>query len=159
MLEYADLFMTIGCVYSLSFYIPFYAAIFLPKAPTWFRILWGGMTTLIFTITLMQSPLKKIFAQDPVFLIAFFLGIACIIGMICCIKIMSKRSAYGNEILGKIKGFKRFLETAEKERLETMVLQDPTYFYDMLPYVYVFGISDTWFEKFETIPMQAPDWY
>ena len=31
-------------------------------------------------------------------------------------------------MLGKLKGFRNFLETAEKDKLETMVMQDPTYF-------------------------------
>ena len=72
---------------------------------------------------------------------------------------MPKRTPYGNEILGKIRGFKRFLETAEKEKLEAMVMENPTYFYDILPYTYVLGISDKWISQFETIALQAPDWY
>ena len=38
-------------------------------------------------------------------------------------------------------------------------MQDPTYFYDILPYTYVLGVSDTWIKKFETISLQAPSWY
>lgn len=38
-------------------------------------------------------------------------------------------------------------------------MQEPTYFYDILPYTYVLGISDKWIEKFETISLQAPTWY
>ena len=62
-------------------------------------------------------------------------------------------------MLGKIRGFKNFLETAEKERLESMVMQDPTYFYNILPYTYVLGVSDKWIKKFESISLQAPYWY
>ena len=40
-----------------------------------------------------------------------------------------------------------------------MVEQDPTYFYDILPFTYVLGVSDKWIKKFETISMQAPSWY
>ena len=72
---------------------------------------------------------------------------------------MSKRTAYGIEILGKIKGFKNFLETAEKEKLEALVLDDPKYFYNILPYTYVLDISDKWIKKFETIGINEPDWY
>ena len=72
---------------------------------------------------------------------------------------MPKRTQYGNEMLGKLKGFKNFLETAEKEKLEAMVMQDPTYFYNILPYTYVLDVSDKWIKKFETISMQAPSWY
>ena len=38
-------------------------------------------------------------------------------------------------------------------------MQNPQYFYDILPYAYVLGISDKWIKKFETINLQAPNWY
>ena len=75
------------------------------------------------------------------------------------LKHITKRTPYGLEILGKIKGFKNYLETAEKDKLEAMVIQNPNYFYDILPYTYVLGISDKWIKKFETITMQSPNWY
>ena len=87
------------------------------------------------------------------------LSLICVLGMILCIKYLPKRTPYGNEMLGRIIGFRNFLETAEKDKLESMVMQDPTYFYNILPYTYVLGISNKWVEKFETITMQAPSWY
>ena len=83
----------------------------------------------------------------------------CVLGLAICLKYLPKRTPYGNEILGKLKGFKNFLETAEKDKLEAMVMQNPTYFYDILPYTYVLGVSDKWIKKFETISLQAPSWY
>ena len=38
-------------------------------------------------------------------------------------------------------------------------MENPNYFYDILPYTYVLGVSDKWIKKFETITMQAPNWY
>ena len=72
---------------------------------------------------------------------------------------MSKRTEYGTEILGKILGFRNFLETAEKERLEMLVTENPQYFYDILPYTYVLDISKKWMQKFESIAVEPPDWY
>ena len=72
---------------------------------------------------------------------------------------MEKRTPYGNEMLGKLSGFKKFLETAEKDRLELMVQEHPQYFYDILPYTYIFGISDKWIKKFESIAVEPPNWY
>lgn len=72
---------------------------------------------------------------------------------------MSKRTEYGTVMLGRIRGFKNFLETAEKERLEMMVAENPQYFYEILPYTYVLGISDKWMKKFESIAMEPPTWY
>ena len=97
--------------------------------------------------------------QDITYLIGYITGIICVIGMIICLVYLPKRTKYGNEMLGKLKGFKNFLETAEKEKLEAMVLDNPNYFYDILPFTYVLGVSDKWIKKFETISLQAPTWY
>ena len=40
-----------------------------------------------------------------------------------------------------------------------MVLKEPTYFYDILPYTYVLGVSKKWISKFESINLMAPTWY
>lgn len=62
-------------------------------------------------------------------------------------------------MLGRINGFKNFLESAEKEKLEELVNDNPEYFYNILPYAYVLGVSDKWMKKFEGITMEAPHWY
>lgn len=87
------------------------------------------------------------------------MGMCCCVGMMVCIIFMPKRTPYAREMLGKIIGFKTFLETAEKDKLEAMVVTHPTYFYDILPYTYVLGISDKWIKKFEEIAIMEPTWY
>lgn len=74
---------------------------------------------------------------------------------------MPKRTEYGTEMLGKIKGFRNFLETAEKDKLEKLVKDDPKYFYNILPYTYSLGVSKVWMDKFETMAIQTPPpaWY
>ena len=120
-----------------------------------FGLVWGlGFGGIPWALMVLPS-LK----QDPAYLIGYIIGLACVLGMVICLRYLPKRTAYGNEILGKLKGFKNFLETAEKDQLEAMVMQDPTYFYNILPYTYVLGVSDKWIKKFETISMMAPTWY
>lgn len=158
-LEYGGISEVGTTLFLTLFYIPFYAVMFAKKIPTLFRLFWGGFTifhSLMFFITL---PITEAIIDNKIYLFGFLFGIACIAGMIFLFKVMPKRTSYGNEILGRIKGFKNFLETAEKEKLEAMVMENPTYFYDILPYTYVLGISDKWIEKFETIGLQSPDWY
>lgn len=72
---------------------------------------------------------------------------------------MDKRTTRGNEWLGEILGLKDFIETAEKERLEALVNDNPQYFYDVLPYAYVLGISDVWAKKFADIVIENAKWY
>ena len=74
-------------------------------------------------------------------------------------KHIKKRTVYGNELLGKIKGFKTFLEIAEKPKLEALVNENPEYFYNILPFTFVLGVSDKWIKKFETIALHEPKWY
>lgn len=141
------------------FYVPFYAVGLSGGMPKVFRIFWLGFTIFHSSIFFSTMPIMSAIKEESIFLIGFLFGVACIIGMIVCLKAMPKRTKYGNEILGKIKGFKTFLETAEKEKLEAMVMQEPSYFYDILPFTYVLGVSEKWINKFETISLQAPDWY
>lgn len=70
---------------------------------------------------------------------------------------MTKKNTYGEQISAKIKGFRNFLETAEKEKIEMLVEENPNYFYDILPYAYVLGVSKKWIEKFENIPIPNRD--
>ncbi len=97
--------------------------------------------------------------EEPIYLVMNILGLVCMAVIMVFIKLMPKRTKYGNEMLGKIRGFKNFLEIAEKEQLEELVTENPEYFYHILPYTYALGISDVWMQQFETIAMQAPSWY
>lgn len=97
--------------------------------------------------------------DNIIYLITYIIGIICIAVIFLFLKIMHKRTPFGNEMLGKLKGFKRFLETAEKPQLESLVTQNPEYFYNILPYTYALGVSDVWISEFETIALQAPNWY
>ena len=72
---------------------------------------------------------------------------------------MDKRTDLGTSYLGKIIGLKHFIEVAEKDRLEMLVHDDPTYFYKILPYAYVLNVSDVWSKKFESIAIEQPSWY
>lgn len=145
----------IACV----IYLPFFAVGIFSKMPLFIRIFWLGFTIFHSSLFFISLPIIDAIRANSIYLVGFIVGVLCVIGMIILLKLMPKRTEYGNEILGKIRGFKTFLETAEKDRLEAMVMQDPSYFYDILPYTYVLGVSDKWIKKFESISLQAPSWY
>ena len=96
---------------------------------------------------------------DVVYLIGFILCMVCTYLIYFFYVIVIKRTEYGTKILGEINGFKKFLETAEKDKLESLVHDDPAYFYNILPYAYVLGVSDAWIKQFEGIAIAPPDWY
>lgn len=91
--------------------------------------------------------------------IAYFIAVAASFIAMFFNCYLSKRTPYGTEMLGRIRGFKNFLETAEKERLEALVMENPQYFYEILPYTYVLKVSDKWMKKFESITVEPPTWY
>ena len=70
-----------------------------------------------------------------------------------------KRTKEYNEILGEILGFRNFILVAEKDRLEALVKENPEYYYDILPYANVLGVTDILQEKFKNIPLSMPYWY
>lgn len=97
--------------------------------------------------------------EEQVNLIAFIIGLICIAVIFMFMKLMPKRTELGTEMLGKIKGFRRFLKTAEKSQLEKLVSENPEYFYNILPYTYALDVSDVWINQFETIALKKPEWY
>ncbi|MCH5165927.1 MAG: DUF2207 domain-containing protein [Clostridiales bacterium] len=69
------------------------------------------------------------------------------------------RTPYYDEQLNSILGFRNFLRDAEKDRLEALLADDPQYYYDILPYANVLGVSDIWSNKFKDIALAPPTYY
>lgn len=157
-IEVGDMSTVIMVLFIFSFYAMFLLAGMMFKRLS-FTIVWTIMMLITFLPVFITLPFFEFLQTEPIFLIGFIVGILSFIGIIVFFKLMPKRTDYGIEMLGKIKGFKNFLETAEKDKLEAMVEQNPTYFYDILPYTYVLGISDKWIKKFESIATEPPTWY
>ncbi len=117
-----------------------------------FGFVFGILFALIFVFAFggsagEVSSLKLFAAAMSTVVCAFFLGI------------MSKRTEYGDKILEKILGFQEFIDTAEKDRLEMMFEQNPSYFYNILPYAMVMGLSSKWAKHFEGMSLEPPNWY
>jgi uncharacterized membrane protein len=84
--------------------------------------------------------------------------LASVISLIFTMR-MKQRTKKSSELLGKILGFKEFIRTAELDRIKRLVDETPDYFYNVLPYAYVFGLTDKWAKKFEEIAVEPPNWY
>ena len=68
-------------------------------------------------------------------------------------------SNYFKSVAPELLGFKDFVEKAEVPQLERLSMENPSYYYDVIPYAMVFGLSEMWTKKFSTIPLAQPDWY
>lgn len=66
---------------------------------------------------------------------------------------------YRAQVLGELEGLREFIETAELPRLKMLVDENPQYFYDILPYAMVFGLTSKWVKLFESIKVENPEWY
>lgn len=60
--------------------------------------------------------------------------------------------------LNDIVGFKQFITLAEKDQLEMMLEEDPQFYYHILPYAQVLGVSDKWEDKFKALTVEPPSW-
>ena len=119
--------------------------------PEQFIILWASLVG--------GMPLIMIFAMSGFnFSPSVITGLVCLIITGICFYQLPKRSRYGNQVFGQLLGFKKFIEVAEKPRLMAMLNENPSYFYDVLPFAYVLDVSDKWIKQFEGI-VQNPDWY
>ena len=68
-------------------------------------------------------------------------------------------SEKGRNWTGEILGFRRFIKNAELDRIKALVEDNPSYFYDVLPYAYVFNLTDKWAKHFEGLAVEPPNWY
>lgn len=120
-----------------------------------FLIIWS----ILFGLSSIISSLVTLAHTAPFFLQMLVFSILCSFGMAIFRYLVPKRTPYGTEMLGRIRGFKHFLEIADKDRLEMLVAENPSYFYDILPYTYVLEVSDKWIDKFEDIAIEPAHWY
>lgn len=105
-------------------------------------------TVAIYEPQNMLTPLPIFFAIIVEgFVITFFIS-----AVIC-------DTDYRKSQMSLLLGFKEFIRSAEMPMLKAMVDENPSYFYDVLPYAMVFGLSDKWQKQFESINIQPPTWY
>ena len=94
---------------------------------------------------------------DPLGTTFFALALVAVGGVL--VTKFNVRTDKGCKELGDVLGLKRFIEVAEKSRLEMLVKETPSAFYDVLPYAYVLGVYDKWCKKFESIDVGKPEFY
>lgn len=87
----------------------------------------------------------------------FIIGIFIVL-TITAIRFTTRRNPKLLEIQGKVLGFKEFIKRAKLDQLNMLVEENPSYFYDILPYAYVLGLTDKWAKHFESIELKMPVW-
>lgn len=156
--EYSTIFgllvpLGIGVAVMLGSFFLFRKGKILPRIGIFLGLLAGAAVAYYF---FMNSAMQCV---DPLYRISYFIALGASFVAMFFHDFLSKRTPYGTEILGRILGFRNFLITAEKDKLEALVEENPEYFYDILPYTYVLDVSSKWMKKFESLTMSAPNWY
>lgn len=71
---------------------------------------------------------------------------------------MLRRTPQANHDLGRLKGFRRFVLTAELPRIKLLFDENPDWFSSVLPYCFVMGISKKVEKRFCALGIAAPEW-
>ncbi|MFV0255330.1 MAG: DUF2207 family protein [Erysipelotrichaceae bacterium] len=72
---------------------------------------------------------------------------------------MHKYTSLGLKQYYHVLGLYQFIKTAEKDRLEMLVKDNPKIFYDILPYAYTFNLAEVWEEHFREINIPKAEFY
>lgn len=157
-----SLFSPVGCVVLIPVILSALFGLYIvsnrPKLKRNKRI---ALTVLMAIVTSIASALLLIAPERSVLGWAESLVLTVAVALSCTMApfISSRRTRYYTDELNPILGFKDFLQTAEKDRLETLLEENPQYYYDILPYANVLGVSDIWQNKFEGLTVAPPSYY
>lgn len=72
---------------------------------------------------------------------------------------MRGRSAEASELLSMIYGLKDWIMNADKNEIKEISLENDDYFYELLPYSVILGITKKLVRDFEYVDVKFPDWY
>ncbi|MDR1538291.1 MAG: DUF2207 domain-containing protein [Clostridiales bacterium] len=56
-------------------------------------------------------------------------------------------------------GFRSFLESDEKARVNMLLADDPSYFFSIYPYAHAIGVGRKWARNFERASIERPSWF
>ena len=73
---------------------------------------------------------------NAVYLLIFLTAVI----LFCAAYIISIKNSVAQDY-GRVLGFRKTLIITEESRLKMLLKDNPSYFYDVLPYAYVFGIT------------------
>lgn len=153
----------------------FYYPAFLALVPAF--IVYGVTETYAYSVHKFKSSTRGLMICGVVLLCALFTAlyawlvpsaiielipkiIVCIVAyivIIISVTLITRTDQYNAE-LNEIIGFRNFILHAEKDRLELMLKDDPEFYYKILPYAQVMGVSDIWEDKFKALTVEPPQW-
>lgn len=95
--------------------------------------------------------------MSPTWSIIYFLSVVSIFINIFLTMIMKRKTRYGESIVARVKGFRNYLLNMKQNQLLELIQQNPNYFYEIIPYAYVFNLFKKWVGKLEQSPLLIYD--
>jgi hypothetical protein len=135
------------------------------------------IVTICFCILLKSSVNKTVFGQKfSTYTIIFIVALLIMAGFsgftaaalissasagVCGIvaALSKKHTSRGSELLGKLLGLKQFITTVDKDKIDQLTAENPTLFYDLLPFAFALGVADKWAMQFENTAVAKPSWF
>lgn len=85
-----------------------------------------------------------------------------IIGLSIYLAVESRKFTFfsqaGSDLVRDSLGFKHFIKTSQKEKLEFLVKENPDYYSETLAFALAYGLADIWSDKLKDLA-QIPSWY
>ena len=126
------------------------------KFTNFFNLIWISAFIFFPVVSIMGPYLLRNTYQ----LLAYIIGLIIIVILTMFSIYMPKRTEFGNDMLEKSRGFVNFMKTCTKEEIESILVNNPNYMYDILPYAYSLNIYEDWLHNFRSVNVpELPTWY
>lgn len=89
----------------------------------------------------------------------YFIGMMMVFVIYIVAALCERKSDFYAKVLGEIRGYRNFLKTAEKDRLEALAEEDHDFFYKTLAFAFALGVTSVFAKKFSALALEPPSWY
>lgn len=113
----------------------------------------------ILSIIVLLIILIPSFKRNRIYLLAYLISCISVTFILFLYKYMPKRTLYGTKEYTKIEGFKLFIKELSNKELDSILELNNNYLYDILPYSYMFKLSDPVLRKLKERKAQEPSWF
>lgn len=123
------------------------------KMPLLFKAVWCGMfggIPLFIVCFVWSLPIYDIFG------LRFLVVLALALAFLAMLVVPYTKNQLS--VLGQVLGFKRFLQKVELQVLEKLIDEDPEYYYNILPFCYIFGLTKKLQAKFAALQTPVPSY-
>ena len=83
-----------------------------------------------------------------IYVITLIMWLVSIVFMV----LLEKKTSYGDKLAAEVKSYKEFLKGFDKGECTRLLKENPKFFYETLPYTYVFGITKNWLKEINAYP-------